>query len=84
MVVMHFFTALPPTIAALAALLKARHVSEEVQRLHVNMNGKLVELLVSARATSHAEGKEEGRLQEEERMGRQIARDRAARPETKE
>lgn len=57
--------ALPPTIAAVLGILAGR---KKLQDIHVQLDGRLSELLESARKVSDTAGEKRGREEERERQ----------------
>jgi hypothetical protein len=54
------FSAIPPTIAALAVLVTALRTKKAVQELHLAVNSRLTQLLDQTSKASRAEGVVEG------------------------
>lgn len=51
-------TALPPTIAAVAALMVAMRNDRKITEIHIGLNGRLTELLEASKIAAHAEGRQ--------------------------
>lgn len=62
-----FFTAMPPTIAAITALMVSIHNTQKIQELHVSMDGRLSQLLTA----SLAQGRQNER--DDQRNGYSVA-----------
>lgn len=59
---MAIIASIPPTLAAIAALVLGIRNGRKVSDLHVLVNSRLTELLDSSSSAARAQGKEEGRL----------------------
>ena len=55
-VIIAAIAAIPPTLAALLALVKSIKVEKAVQEVHLSVNSRLDQLLKSTSLASHAEG----------------------------
>lgn len=55
-IIVALIAAIPPTLMALLAW-------RESKRIHLTINSRMDELLSASKAESHAEGREEGRLE---------------------
>ena len=61
------FTALPPTLAALATLISTLRANKKIAEIHTATNGMKAELEAVARKEGKAEGKLEERAEEKDR-----------------
>lgn len=52
---------IPPTIAALAALIVALRNDKKIAEIHIGLNGRLSELLEASKIAAHAEGRQQER-----------------------
>ncbi len=69
LVVVAIITAVPSVVAAVCTLINQKKLRE----IHIDLNGRLTELLVSTGAASHAEGKVEGITQEQARKNAEVS-----------
>lgn len=51
---------IPPTLAAVAALIAARKVGPKITELHLQINSRMDQLLAASKSAAHAEGVVEG------------------------
>lgn len=57
-IIVAIVTALPPTFAAIAALIVALRNDRKITEIHIGLNGRLTELLEANKIAAHAEGRE--------------------------
>lgn len=50
--------AIPPTVAAVAALVVSIQSDRKITEVHLSINGRLTELLEANRVAAHAEGRQ--------------------------
>lgn len=60
-IVLALIAVVPTTVAALAAWRSSRRNAEAIQRVHIDINSRMTELLKASKAESKAEGREQGR-----------------------
>lgn len=57
----HVLPSIPPTIAALAALIVAIRNDRKITEIHIGLNGRLSQLLEASKIAAHAEGRQQER-----------------------
>ncbi len=67
-VLVGIISAVPATIAAIAAVIVSIHGNRQVEALHVSINGRMAQLLESVRTENLATGRAAGIEQERERI----------------
>jgi hypothetical protein len=60
-IVIQLLSLIPTTIAAIAALIVSLHNSSKIAEIHVSLNSRLSELLVSTTIAARAEGRQQER-----------------------
>lgn len=69
-VLVAFFTAIPPTLVALATLVRVLRAEKKVDELHNLTNSRMSELLEKTASASRAEGEAAGQKTERDRKSR--------------
>jgi len=65
LVVIAMITAIPPTLAGVAALIVAMRGSQKLTALHLQINSRMDQLLAVSKTAAHAEGVASERTQHE-------------------